>query len=132
VSAPATLLFLDRLSTSTLDHMKLAFSRPAGFTDRVFLVRAEFDAPSFPGLVGFDVPEVPHWYFRPTNRPEFHQAPLADTASPFRALIVNGEWEFIVQSNGYSVAENPTSLDQLKSILTALISSATSRYEHED
>lgn len=94
--------------------MSLRFSRPEGFSDRVFLVSAQFDTPGFPSLVGFDVPNLPSWFFRRVGGEKFDTAPMCDSDSLYRGLIKDGRWEFIVQSNGFSLEENPISLDDLK------------------
>ena len=98
--------------------MLIELSRPAGFTDRVSLVTIRVTDPRVTSKhIGFEVPLVDSWYFRPTERKEFYMAPLPDSASPMRGVIVNGEWECIVQSNGVSEEENPVSREALKEIL---------------
>jgi len=96
--------------------MNITFTRPEGCSDRVFLVQARSNDPRFQGVVGFDVPAVPQWFFRQTTK-GFHAAGYHDPESQFRGLIQDGYWEFFAQSNGVSVEENNTSVDELKRLI---------------
>lgn len=102
--------------------MNIQLSQPTGFSDRVFFVKVKLDAPQvIDSCIGFEVPVVVNWLFRPTERKEFYMATLPDSASYMRGVIVNGAWECIVQSNGISEEDNPVSREALVVILTQAI-----------
>lgn len=111
--------------------MNIQLSRPTGFSDSVTIVTVNFADPGvIANDIGFEVPVVANWFFRPTERKEFYMAPLPDNDSPLRGVIVNGAWECIIQSNGISEEDNPTSRDELVSILVRALETAILRF-HE-
>lgn len=114
-------------------NMNIHLSRPAGFSDRVSLVTVKVSAPRvIANRVGFEVPVVANWLFRPAERKEFYMAPLPDSASPMRGVIVNGEWECIVQSNGISEEDNPISREALEGILVQVLKMAILPFQEKN
>lgn len=80
--------------------MNIALSRPTGYSERVSLFTVNItDHKVISNRIGFEVPVIKEWLFRPTERNEFYMAPLPGSQSPLRGIIVNGEWECIVQSS---------------------------------
>ena len=113
--------------------MNIHLSRPSGFSDRVSLITAKFTDPRVvANRIGFEVPVVANWYFRPTERKEFYMAPLPDSASHMRGVIVNGEWECIVQSNGISEEENPISRKALEGIVVQALQAAILPFQEKN
>jgi hypothetical protein len=105
--------------------VNIHLSRPKGFSDGVYRVEVKIaDSRVIQSCIGFEVPVVAGWFFRPTERREFYMAPLRDSASHMRGVITNGEWECIVQSNGISEEENPISRKALECILNQAIETA--------
>lgn len=105
--------------------MNIALSRPTGYSDRVSLFTVKITNPKIiSNRIGFEVPVIEKWLFRPTERNEFYMAPLPDSPSPMRGVIVDGEWECIAQSNGVSEEDNPVSREDMKEILTRAIEEA--------
>jgi len=99
--------------------MHIELSRTTGVTNRVSLFTVRITDPRVTSKhIGFEIPVVDNWCFRPTERKEFYMAPLLNSASPLRGVIVDGEWECVVQSNGVSEEDNPVSREALKEILT--------------
>lgn len=105
--------------------MNIQLSRPTGLSVRASLVTVKIDDLGvIANRVGFEVPVIPNWLFRPTEKKELYMAPLPDSVSPLRGIIVNGAWECIVQSNGISEEDNPISREDMKGILVRAIEAA--------
>lgn len=112
----------DKSSGAIID---IQLSRPDDFSERVSIVTVKIaDSGVVANRVGFEVPVVANWHFRPSKREVFYMAPLSNSVSPMRGVIVDGEWECIVQSNGISEEDNPISRENLKSILVQAIKAA--------
>ena len=67
----------------------------------------------------FEIPTLPKRLFRPEDT-KFMLSPTSDK-TPWRGRFVNGEWTAIVQTNGISEEENPTSMDVVKDALIAQV-----------
>ncbi len=112
--------------------MKIHLSRPTGYADRVYLFTVNISAPKIiSNRVGFEVPVVANWLFRPTERKEFYMAPLPDSESHMRGVIVNGKWECIVQSNGIREEDNPINRKALEYILAQALEAAILPFQEE-
>lgn len=112
--------------------MNIQLSRPTGFSDRVSLITVKIaDTKVIANRIGFEVPNVVNWLFRPTEKKEFYMAPLPKSDSPMRGVIVNGAWECIIQSNGISEEENPISREALKRILVKTLKAAVLSFQEK-
>lgn len=106
-----------------LGYVTFKHERPADFDYGVFRismsvrgkVREKADARN----VVFEIPTLPKRFFR-YDEPQY-MMPRASGDQPWRGCFVNGEWKAIVQTNGISEEENPTSMDVVKDALIAQV-----------
>lgn len=97
--------------------------RPEGFDYGVYRVsmsvRGEIRKSIEARNVIFEIPALPKRFFR-FDEQQF-MMPRASADQPWRGRFVDGEWRAIVQTNGISEEENPTSMDVVKDTLIAQV-----------
>lgn len=105
--------------------MELSVTKPADFSEGVFLLEAVFtieERSLSDGRFTFPLPELsefPRWLFRGnvesgSGSVSYSYPSIRDQGGRLGGplgLFENGRWEFILQSNGCAVVENPDSLE---------------------
>lgn len=125
---------LARYLTETVDSITFKSERPEGFDYGVFRVtmsvhggiRERIDG----GNVIFEIPTLPKRFFRYEDM-KFMLPPMSDKA-PWRGRFVDGEWVAIVQTNGISEEQNPTSMDVVRDALFSQVAKALAPWKQTD
>jgi hypothetical protein len=117
-----------------IDFVTFKNERPEGFDYGVFRVTMSIRGKIRERIEGrnvtFEIPTLPKRFFRHEDM-KFMMPPTSDRA-PWRGRFVDGEWTAIVQTNGISEQENPTSMDVVRDALIAQVVRALEPWKPTD